>query len=131
MRLTAKARITAATESGKGKSGLQDTPPQGPKLTFAAGGGRFVATVWTRDARPAPPCPAEKRAAPPREKQALPQGWNRILVPYISLQGQLLSLLSLPEVKNPCNPCHSLWQRSKILVRMLFWDIRISSFGQF
>ena len=41
------------------------------------------------------------------------QGWTQILVPYISLQGQLLSLLSLPEVKNPCNPCQSLWQRSK------------------
>ena len=41
----------------------------------------------------------------------LVQGWNRILVPYISLQGQLLSLLTLPEVKNPCNPCQSLWQR--------------------
>ena len=51
------------------------------------------------------------------------QGWNRILVPYISLQGQLLSLLSLPEVKNPCNPCQSLWQRSKILAGMVFWDI--------
>ena len=51
------------------------------------------------------------------------QGWNRILVPYISLQGQLLSLLSLLEVKNPCNPCQSLWQRSKILARMVFWDI--------
>ena len=51
------------------------------------------------------------------------QGWNRILVPYISLQGQLLSLLSLLEVKNPCNPCQSLWQKSKILAGKVFWDI--------
>ena len=34
----------------------------------------------------------------------LSQGWNRILVPHISLQGQLLSLLSLLEVKNQVFP---------------------------
>ena len=30
-------------------------------------------SVSTRDARPTPPCPAEKQAALPREKQALPR----------------------------------------------------------
>ena len=48
------------------------------------------------------------------------QGWNRILVPCFSSQGQLLSL---PEVKYPCIPCQSLWKRSNILARMVFWDI--------
>ena len=56
------------------------------------------------------------------------QGWNRILVPHISLQGQLLSLYSLPEVKIPFNPCQSLWQKPKILAKMLFCNI-LSSEG--